>query len=790
MAAGVLCRPAVRLRCLSGLRKHMALAQHTHARTKNDDEDKKEALGHQEVTVHAGYKLYYNPSAYHQAPSSFNSQADGDEEERCLAVHAPSTWQQSNRYSISCSRHLSSMKNTLLDLTFNKGPESQKSSVQPYHRTHMPPDVKVDSRAFLKGRTEYASVSHDSTQRPQPVEWDEALSLLQRVSALRGSMKPSNVSSFFSELSRLKSDHMSLLRNDQRFAMLLRYSVEHLCLFTHPQLLDVLQAFVWMDMPSNHSVLEAYEVELSRRADQMTFHQLMFAADLWRCIGKQVPDFLHHLYNSVHPYLNQVGLPEMVHLFYIVGEGRHCPKYLIRPVEKLLIGHLQQLHPEEVGTVCLGLFKSQTSLSEKSLTFIVNKACSEVEKMTDFAMANVLKYLRFSYLYHRQWMEAMVEEVPRRAPGMGVKGLMHVALTCSALHYSNDQIFSAIAERVPSLVPHCRIKDVCKFLWAFGQLGFLPTQSPNFYPSLTEALRQRKAMFQRYPEHLLTGLLGLAFVSQFPEDLIALALSPEFVNQALKNTQLELKKDFFTLNESVALEMPQWKGPRLSSELREEVSEILWKFAQTDVCQKAEVTEAETALQDLLGGEQFVSKRMILPHTRSIDLEVHLNSAGQPIPVNSVTPQSSPDLVPSVQEREFSIGVPITEDLLVQLIKTNNSPHSPPTPSNPKATSLRRLTPDDGERLFHLITKATETLKSSTHNNSNKIVKVAIQVWTRNHYCIQSQQLLGLHAMKIRHLKLAGFRVVELRPQEWFPLLKKSRREKFAYLHCKLYDNL
>ncbi len=125
-----------------------------------------------------------------------------------------------------------------------------------------------------------------------------------------------------------------------------------------------------------------------------------------------------------------------------------------------------------------------------------------------------------------------------------------------------------VAERVPSLVPHCRSKDSSKLLWAFGTLQFLPGQNPNFYPSLTAALRQRKVEFQRYPEHLLTGLLGLAFVSQFPEDLIALALSPEFVNLALKSTQLELRKDLFTLDGTVALELPQWTGPRLSCELR------------------------------------------------------------------------------------------------------------------------------------------------------------------------------------------------------------------------------
>ncbi|XP_070771408.1 FAST kinase domain-containing protein 5, mitochondrial [Enoplosus armatus] len=810
MAACVLCRRVPRLRYLPGLRKEFTQAQHVQDKQEDetdDQEGKKGVLQHQKASLQGGYRLYYNPSSYHHSvwnSTTSRSQTDNDEYERCLSTLAPSFWQQSNRYSVSCSRHLSSSKNTLLDLAFNKGPEPEIPSVSPYHKKPIPPDVKVDTRAFLKCRPGYTSMTLNLTQRPHPIEWEEALPLLQKVTVLKGSMKPSDVAQFLVELSHLHPDKMSLVKSDQRFIMLLRYSVEHLCLFTEPQLLEVLQSFVWLDMPSAHTVLGLYEGELNRRASQMSLHQLLLAADLWRCIGRQVPQFLQHLYDSVRLYLGVMGVPELVLLLYIMGEGRQCPKDLIHPVEQLLMRHLQQLHPEEVGTVCLGIFKSQTKISEGAVTRIVDKAHSFVDEMSDFAMVNVLKFLRFSYLCHRAWLEAMAQEVPRRAHRMGVKGLMHVSLACSALHYRNDNVLMAIAERVPSLVPHCRSKDSCKLLWAFGTLGFLPVQSPSLYPSLTESLRQRKAEFQRYPEHLLTGLLGLAFVAQFPEDLIALALSPDFVNLALKSRQLELKKDLFTLDGAVAQELPQWNGPRLGCELREEVVKMLWKFAQSDVCQKPEVQEAESALQDLLGGETFVCKRMILPHTRSIDLEVHLDSTGQPVPVNPAPhtatsyPQSTSDKVPSHQGwGRMNIGVTITEELFAQITNTKK-PTEPLTSSTVKPTSLHRVEPDGG-RLFDtgldLTSDLTETLikpssRGAALQDPKGTVKLAIQVSSRNHYCYHSQQLLGLHAMKRRQLKLAGYRVVELSHQEWFPMLRKSRPEKLSYLHCKIYNTL
>lgn len=806
MAACVVCRWMPRLRHLPGLRKGFARAQHVHIKPEDeaDDLEEKRSLSHHNEVCLEGYRLHYSPSSYHHCAlnsAASHSQTDNDEDEQCLPTLAPSFWQRSNRYSVSCSRHLSSSKNTLLDLAFNKSSEPEIPSASSYQRKPVLPDVKVDTRAFHKCRPEYASMSLDLNQRPHPLKWEEAMQLLQKVAVLKGSMKASDVSQFLMELSRLHPDKMPLVRSDQRFIMLLRYSVEHLRHFTQLQLLEVLQSFVWLGMPSAHTILELYETELSRRSSQMTLHQLILAADLWRCIGKQAPQFLLHLYDSVRLHLGQLGVPEVVQLLYILGEGRQCPKDVIRPLEQLLMNHLPQLRPEEVGVICLGLFKSQTSISESAVTRIVDKALSFVKEMSDFAMVNVLKYLRFSYLYHRAWLEAMAEEVPQRAHRMGVKGLMHVALTCSALHYSNDNILTAVADRVPLLVPHCRSKDSCKLLWAYGTLGFLPLRSPSFYPSLTESLRQRKAEFQRYPEHLLTGLLGLAFVSQFPEDLIALALSPDFVSLALKCTQLELKKDLFTLDGVVALELPQWTGPRLSSELRDEVTEMLWKFAQSDVCQKPEVQEAESALKDLLGGEEFVCKRMILPHTRSIDLEVHLSSTGQPVPVNQASLEQSSSTSPSNQGwGKLNVGVTITDELLAQLINKNNNTKAPLAQSpKVKTASLQRLQPDESGRLFDtvldLTTDIIETLTKPSHlgssrKDSNEIVKIAVQVSNRNHFCSQSQQLLGLHAMKRRQLKIAGYRVVELSYQEWFPLLRKSRAEKLAYLHCKLYDNL
>lgn len=138
-------------------------------------------------------------------------------------------------------------------------------------------------------------------------------------------------------------------------------------------------------------------------------------------------------------------------------------------------------------------------------------------------------------------------------------------------------------------------------------------------------------------------------------------------------------------------------------------------------------------------------------------------------------------------------------ELLAQLINTKNTTEPiTPTPMV-KTTVLQQIQPDEGGSLFDTglvltsdITKALirPSSLSSAPKDIDGTVKLAIQVSSRNHYCYHSKQLLGLHAMKRRHLKLAGYRVVELSHHEWFPMLRKSRAEKMAYLHCKVYNSL
>lgn len=749
-----------------------------------------------------GCSLVYNPSAYYQTRAECSAMQRGSLREDETSQSTPSAGfrQQINHNVISSSRHLSFSKNTQIDFAFNRDVADKghkfdrpKNDVSPYIKRH--------TRAFQRCRPEYSMMTYDVSQHPPPIQIKDGLSLLHKAALIRN-ISASNIAHFMCELGRLEPEQTGTVRGSMRFSMLLRYSVENLPNFTLVQLIEILCAFVRLELSHHHSVLELYEAEFSRRANDMELHQLLLVADLWRCLGRSVPQYVVKMCDCISKHFNQMGPPELVQFVYILGESRQCPAFILQCLEGIVMRHVEELEGEEVGAICLGLFKTQNSLSEGALRRLVDRACVVVKEISDFGIVNVMKLMRFSHLDHLPWLEMLSYEVPRRAPQMAAQGLMHIALTCSALHYHDDRILLAVAEHLPHLPSRYRSKDAAKLLWAFGNLGILPSQCPSLHPRLTEALRDRESEFLTYPEHLLTALLGLAFVGQFPHDLLSLALSPEFTNQV--TGLIDLKKDLFTLDGTVAIELPGWTGPRMNPSIKEEVTKQLWNFAQSELCQKPEVLEAEAVLQHLLGEKVFVHKRMILPHMRSIDLEVHLDPGGNPLPVASETYQShhNPDNGSFWPQdwKQMHTGVTLTDDLLVQLTSgkktampmtvSNQQPILCPVEASAKRESILSIGVDLTDDLLYAITKRQAC--SSIHNRANSasgVARLAVQVTSRNHYCYRTQRLTGLYAMKRRQLALAGYTVVEVPHWEWFPLLRRSLAEKLAYMHCKIFTS-
>lgn len=700
-----------------------------------------------------------------------------------------------NICSTSAAWRILTTGNTLPGLEFSRASASQASTLNLHSSRAMrinEEDVETfdsleDPRVFLQLRPEYQLHSYNRSVTCQPLSVSEGELILHKVTIYQDNLQPQIIVDYICKLSSLPAEQHPVLLSSTSFALLCQLSVKNIHLFDAPDLISILKAFVSLGIPHSHSMLDVFETNFCHKVWEMSLDQLLLVADLWRYLGRRVPRFLKIFFSYLNLHWKDLSLSQLIHLIYIIGESRQAPQDLMQKLESLILKYIDLINLEEVGSVCLGFFKSSSGLSEFVMRKFGDLACADMQHLSSYALVNILKMFRFTHVDHVNFMKQFGQIAPQRIPSLGVQGVMHLTLACSALRFLDERVMNAVAASLPPRVAYCRSKDVAKILWSFGTLNYKPPNAEEFYSSLINEIHRKMLEFNRYPEHLLTCLLGLAFSEYFPVELIDFALSPGFVRLAQERSKFEVTKELYTLDGTVGIECPDYRGNRLSSQLQQEGSEMLWNLARKDMSSKPEFLEALFLLETMLGGPQYVKHHMILPHTRSSDLEVQLDVNMKPLPFN----REAIPIEDVAKLRLKHVGVNLTDDLMNQLLKGKSRGHS-----------QGEIESDSGQQPLKLEEETAKPVGSSLCNKVDRLaglspptclqapqVKLAIQLTNRNQYCYGSRDLLGLHNMKRRQLNQLGYRVVELSHWEWLPLLKRTRLEKLAFLHEKVFTS-
>lgn len=752
-----------------------------------------------------GYRVFCSPFAYSatQSVAYWNvgscTRHRGREPPKHSSFCHPAK-KVENICSSSSSRRILTTSSALLGLEFSGASASKASTLKPGSRRAMKvdeEDVEVfdsfeDPRVFLQLRPEYQLHSYNKSEPCQPLSVSEVELILHKVRVYQDNLQPQTIADYFCKLSSTPAEQQPVLLSSASFALLCQLSVKNIQLFDTPDLINILKAFASLGIPHSHSMLDVYETRFCHKVWSMSLDQLLLVADLWRYLGRRVPRFFKIFFSYLNLHWKDLSLSQLIHLIYIIGESRQVPQDLMQKLESLILKYIDCINLEEAGTICLGFFKSSSSLSEFVMRKIGDLACADMQHLSSYALVNILKMFRFTHVDHVNFMKQFGQIAPQRVPSLGIQGVMHLTLACSSLRILDEGVMNAVAASLPPRVAYCRSKDVAKFLWSFGTLNYKPPNAEEFYSSLISEIHRKMPEFNRYPEHLLTCLLGLAFSEYFPIELINFALSPGFIRLAQERSKFELTKELYTLDGSVGIECPDYRGNRLSSHLQQEGSEILWNLARKDMNSKPEFLEALFLLETMLGGPKYIKHHMILPHTRSSDLEVQLDVNMKPLPFNREAAPTE-DIA---KLRLKHVGVSLTDDLMNRLLRGKSGGYF-----------QGEIESETGQQPMELEKKAAIPSGTSLYNVTDRSgamemaalcppicmqapqVKLAIQLTNKNQYCYGSRDLLGLHNMKRRQLSRIGYRVVELSHWEWLPLLKRTRLEKLAFLHEKVFTS-
>ncbi|CAD7669603.1 unnamed protein product [Nyctereutes procyonoides] len=745
-----------------------------------------------------GYQAFCNPFAYSATQSvtywnvgSCTWQTEQDPPEHSSLCHPAKKVENIN--STSSSQRLLTTSSALPGSETSRAPASQASTLKsgsPRAAGVVEEDIEIfdsfeDPRGFLQLRPEYQLHSYNRSETCQPLSVSEGELILHKVTVYQGNLQPQVIAEYFCKLSSLPAEQHHVVLSSTSFALLCQLSVKNIQLFDVPDLINILKAFVNLGIPPSHSMLGVYETRFCNKVWEMSVDQLLLVADLWRYLGRRVPRFLKIFFSYLNLHWKDLSLSQLIHLIYIIGESRQVPQDLMQKLESLVLKYIDLINLEEIGTICLGFFKSSSSLSEYVMRKIGDLACADMQHLSNYALVNILKMFRFTHVDHVNFMKHFGQIAPQRIPFLGVQGVMHLTLACSALRVLDEGLMNAVAASLPTRVAYCRSKDIAKILWSFGTLNYKPPNTEEFYSALINEIHRKMPEFNRYPEHLLTCLLGLAFSEYFPFELINFALSPEFVKLAQSRSKFELTKELYTLDGIVGTECLDYRGNRLSAHLQQEGSEMLWNLARKDMCSKPEFLEALFLLETMLGGSQYIKHHMILPHTRSSDLEVQLDVNMKPLPFNI-------EAIPVEEEATLKlkhVGVSLTDDLMNQLLQGKSRKHTQgetESETEPRARELEKTAIHLGSSPCSVADRLGADRLACMQAPQ---VKLAIQLTNKNQYCYASRDLLGLHNMKRRQLNQLGYRVVELFHWEWLPLLKRTRLEKLMFLHEKVFTS-
>ncbi|KAM6162882.1 FAST kinase domain-containing protein 5, mitochondrial [Rhynchocyon petersi] len=702
-----------------------------------------------------------------------------------------------NLCSTSLSQRILTTSSALLGLEFSKTTASKDSAVQrdAPNTVRGAENVEVfdsfeDPRAFLQLRPEYQLHSFNRSETGQPLALSEGELILHQITVYHNTLQPQAIAQYFCKLSSLPPEQQPLLLSSTSFTLLCQRGVESIQLFDTPDLINILKAFIRLGIPPSHPMLGVYEAKFCHQVWEMSLDQLLLVADLWRNLGRKVPRFLKIFFSYLNFHWKELSLPQLIHLIYIIGENRQGPQDLMQKLESLILKYIELINLEEIGTICLGFFKSSSNLSELVMRKIGDLACADMQHLSSYALVSILKMFRFTHVDHIHFMKQFGQVAPQRIPSMGVQGVMHLTLACSALRILDEGVMNAVAASLPPRVAYCRSKDVAKILWSFGTLNYKPPNTEDFYSSLINEIHRKMPEFKHYPEHLLTCLLGLAFSEYFPTELINFALSPGFVRLAQETDRFDLTKELCTLDGTVGIECPDYRGNRLSPHLQQEGSELLWNLARNDMNSKPEFLEALFLLETMLGGPQYIRHHMILPHTRSSDLEVQLDGDMKPLPFNSEA-----TLTQDVGKLKLKhVGVSLTDSLISQLLRGKSRGRTQGEVGSETGQQPMELEKAAATHLGGSLCHTTDRLGAvetpgPAHRQAPR-VKLAIQFTNKNQYCYGSRHLLGLHSMKRRQLLRLGYHVVELAHWEWTPLLKRTRSEKLAFLHDRVFTSV
>nr|XP_054756621.1 FAST kinase domain-containing protein 5, mitochondrial-like [Lytechinus pictus] len=473
--------------------------------------------------------------------------------------------------------------------------------------------------------------------------------------------------------------------------------------------------FYWWELRLSASQNKVIEKECLQRISSWDVDTLLLVTDWWICMaGASSWSFHKEMLSVLRTSWTKLSAQQMVQAFYLCGQFKRPAQPVMDKLVLLAEGFVDELSLTEIAAVCNGMVKVACRLPRNSiLPDVISSALSkDIQLESDIEKYNIVTIMRFlgrSYHYNADLYSKLAVSLVPYITDMHYLALPHILGVFARAAFLSKPLFLEVLRCFDH--SKANLKDYYLTLWSYCKLNYTPDEFNRFLEVAIARIQENKEWMNDSPFLSVKTLVPLTFVGIYPVELIQRTFNPLYLKKIIGCCPPDVYKHLYCLDCSVAIECPDYTGPRLPNSILSRHNLVPHGSSKVVKDERQSYAEIIPILARVLGSEDAFLVHPILDHIRTpVDIEIHLDENNRPI-------------------------------------------------------NLRD--------------------KKSTEGS---ITKLAVLVTLMNHYRKNSSELLGVHVMKRRQLKITGYHLVEIPFDEWHQVRGRNIDEKQKYLARKIFN--
>nr|XP_008122664.2 PREDICTED: fas-activated serine/threonine kinase [Anolis carolinensis] len=335
------------------------------------------------------------------------------------------------------------------------------------------------------------------------------------------------------------------------------------------------------------------------------------------------------------------------------------------------------------------------------------------------ALAALFRSPLFARSCQERFLRNMAEWFPGRAQALSPLTVASVAKHLARHRLRETRLLDALAAFLLQRIQGLDTKMVQRLVFPFGRLDYRPANHQELFPRLVGSLGQ--AGPSPSPLAVLNVLLTLCQLQFWPPAaLLQRVFSPAFLANVSGSPCGTIARRYLSLlDTAMALEVPGYDGPRLDPRFHVQMFDgaLTADDANRKYSFKGLVGEG---LQRLVGRDGF-QQDVVVPPGYGVDFLLHVSSlSGEVLPIGGL-----PGATPTETPKEQGQG------------------------ALPEGSTTEGTWQDKGPL------------------EADKPHRLVLSVNDKWHYCRNSGVLVGSRSMRMRHLRLLGFQLLQVRPLDW-----------------------